>query len=136
MFGQQQDYSYNTVRAAAVLTGSYVAGTDLSHATPNWIVKVELKNQLELYIDLTLGNLTSAQVKLEFSHDGTTWFQETFETISSGTATATAGEHSFASSGKYRLSIPIKDQYVRVSAKGSGDTTNSSMAIGAIVGVS
>ncbi len=130
-----QDYSYINIRAAAALTGSYVASTDISALTPNFPTKVELRNQLVLYVDLTLGNLTSAQVKLEFSHDGVTYYQEAFTSISNGTDTVNLGEHSMASSGKYRLAFPIKDVHVKVSAKGTGDATGSSMAIGAIIGV-
>lgn len=122
-----QDYKYYAVRSAAILTGSYVAGTVIG--------PVGLQNQLMVLIDLTFGALTDAQVKVEFSNDGTTYYQETFSSVSGGTSTESAGTHKFTATGKYRLAIPIKDQYIKISAIGTGDVSNSSMTINAVVGV-
>ena len=127
-----QDYIELPVRTAAILTNSYVAGTVIGADN---ITQVSLENQLILYVDFTIGSLTTAEIKIEFSADGTNWVQETFESISAGVATETLGLRQFSASGPYRIAIRIKDRYIRVSAKGTGTLTSSSMAVHAIVGV-
>ena len=57
-----------------------------------------------------------------------------FSAISGGTDTMTLGEHKVSATGNYRIAIPIKDRYVKISAKGTGTVTSSSLAISAIVG--
>ena len=129
------DYRTTQIRAAAALTTSYVAGTVIgTDATGSGQLIAD--NQLVLYVKLTsLGNMTSSELKIEFSNDQTDWFQETLETYTSGVAVDTQLEHSFASAGNYRLAIPLKDKYVRVSSKGTGGTgAGSSLAITAIYG--
>jgi len=117
------------IRSAAILTNAYVAGTVIgTNEGPSTY------NQLIVYIDFTIGSLTDAQVKIEFSHDGTTYYQETFDSISSTTNTESLGVHKFAGTGKYRLAIPIKDNYIKISAIGTGTVTSSSMTIDAILG--
>jgi len=126
----QQDYQIYDIRAAAILTGSYFAGTvlDFKNANP------ALRNQLNLLVQFTIGSLTTAEIKVEYSHDGTTYFQETFESISSGISTTTLGVYQLSATGNYVISIPIKFSYIKVSAKGTGTATGSSMTIQGIVG--
>lgn len=121
-----RDYVKKAVRSAAILTTSYVAGTVLD--------QTEGYNQLTLLVDFTKGSLTSLQVMVEFSPDGTTYYQETFQAVSTGTATETLGEHSMSATGKYRIMIPILDRYIKISAKGTGTVTSSSATIDAILG--
>lgn len=133
-----QHYQLVNVRSAAILTGSYVAGnvigpkgtagTNAADANPI------RGNQLILLVDFTIGSLDDAQIKVEFSHDGTTYYQETFSAVSSGVSTETLGVHKFTATGKYRIAIPIKDANIRVSAIGTGTATSSSMKIDAILG--
>jgi hypothetical protein len=92
-------------------------------------VGVHENNQLQLYIDFTIGSLTSAEIKIEFSSDNSTWYQEAFGAISGGIDTLSLGEHTIGATGKYRISTPIKDRYIRVSVKGTGTVTDSSLAI-------
>lgn len=120
------DYVTHAVRSSAILTTSYVAGTVISEAERN--------NQLVLLVSFTKGSLTSAEIKVEFSPDGTTYYQETFQSISTGTATETVGEHQISATGNYRIMVPIKDRYIKVSAKGTGTVTSSAMAITAVLG--
>jgi hypothetical protein len=122
-----QTYERKTVRASAVLTGSYVAGTV--------ITDVENCNQLVLFIDFTIGSLTDLLIKIEFSDDGNNYYQEVFSAISAGVSTDSAGEHKYTATGKYYLPIPIKTSSIKVSAKGTGTVTNSLLAISAVVGV-
>lgn len=121
------DYISKTVRDAAILTNSYVAGTVLS--------ETNVYNQLILLVDFTIGSLTSLQIKVETSNDGTTYYQETALSTSGGTTTATVNEYSFSATGKYRIPIEINDRYIKISAKGTGTVTSSSCAITASLGV-
>jgi len=59
----------NTIRASAILTNSYVAGTTINNANH--------EDQLIIYVDFTIGSLTSAELKVEFSDDDITYYQET-----------------------------------------------------------
>src|SRR6266478_6473822 len=107
-------YAYKNVRSAAILTNSYVAGTVIG-AEDGAGDYPHNGNQLIVYVDVTLGSLASVQVKLEFSHENSSYFQEGFSSISGATDTMNLGEHSFSVSGKYRLAIPIKDKYIKIS---------------------
>lgn len=121
------------VRTAAILTDSYVAGTILGEKGGSPSGDAIEFTQLILYISFTKGSLTTAEVKIEFSEDGTTYYQETFTSESGGTSTDTAGVHSFGATGNFRIPVPINDKYIKVSAKGTGTVTNSSMAIDAVL---
>lgn len=105
------------VRAEAILTTDYVAGN---------IIDVSDANQLILYIKFTKGSLTSADVKIEFSADNATFYQETVND--------TLKSHSLTADGNYRLVIPVMEKYVKVSAKGTGTVTGNKMQIDALVG--
>lgn len=122
------DYRREIVRAAAILTNSYVAGTVIKD--------IEHCNQLVLLFAYTKGSLTSLQYKIEFSDDGgATYYQEIMSVQSSGTSTDTVLEHTFTgATANFRVAIPIKDSYIRVSAIGTGTVTSSSLAIQAILG--
>lgn len=128
-----QDYSIVSVRSSAILTGSYVAGTVIG---PNQLV--ENKNQLVLLISFTLGNLTGGgQIKVEFSPDNVTYYQESIADLTTtfGTSIEKVLEHSYAATGNYRIPIQVKDRYIKISAKGTGaDATNSLMQIDLVVG--
>jgi len=119
-------FDSKSVREAAILTTSYVAG-DVFRMDRNI-------NQINLYVDFTKGSLTSAEVKVEFSNDNSTWIQETFSSISGGVDTLTLGSHTFTATGGYRINVPTKDTYCRVSIKGTGTVTSSSATINAILG--
>lgn len=133
----QVDSTRVVVRAAAILTTSYVAGIILGAARP-WPREY---NQLELFVDFTLGSLTTAELKIEFSpYQGSspTFYQETDETaaVSANVDTKAVNTviHQFTLSGKYRLLIPIGgDEQIKISVKGTGTVTSSSMALDAIL---
>lgn len=125
-----QDYKVEDVRASAVLTGSYVAGTVLNYTNVN----PALHNQLNLLVSFTIGSLTTCEIKIEYSHDGSNYYQETFEAISGGTSSMSLGAYQLSATGNYVISVPIKSSYIKVSAKGTGTVTNSLLAIQAVVG--
>lgn len=126
-----QDYKTYTVRAAAILTNGFVAGTVLGGG----LDLVEGQNQLVIYIAFTIGSLNDGRIKVEFSPDNTTWYQETeAATLTAGVLADTNVVHAYAAAGNYRISVPIKDRYIRISAIGTGTVTDSSMAITAVIG--
>lgn len=123
-----QDYALFPVRSSLIVTNSYVAGTTVE--------KRHLKNQLVLLVDVTIGSLTSVEVKLEFSDDNSNFYQETVQSVSGGTLTETLAEHEFTATGLYRVLVPTKDKYIRISTKGTGTVTGSLVQVDVISGVS
>lgn len=126
----QIDFKRIAVRAAAILTTAYVPGTV--------ITKTQEYNQLKLFVDITMGSLTTVELKIEFSDDNSSFYKETDETSSVTSNVDTKGVntviHQFSFTDQYRLLIPIVDANVRVSVKGTGTVAGSSVAInGALV---
>jgi len=124
-----------TVRTAAILTNAYVAGTVIGGETSGEKSKTNEYNQLILYVTFTIGSLTSASIKVEFSNDNSTYYQETAMSIAAGTVTESLAVHTIAATGNYRIAIPMNDRYVKVSAIGTGTVTSSSLGIKAVLGV-
>jgi hypothetical protein len=123
---EEFNYITSIVRSAAILTNSYVAGTVLNN--------LKSQDKLVVLADFTKGSLTSAEIKIEYSIDGTTWFQESTKTVSGGVITEALAEHTMAATGLYYIPLDMKAQYARISVKGTGTVTASSMAIKVIVG--
>lgn len=119
-------YLKESVRASAVLTGSYVAGT-VVELNPN-------VNQAMVLVNFTKGSLDSLEVKVEFSPDNSTFFQESYEASASSTSNISTvviepKVYQMAATGKLRIPIPIKDRYVKISVKGTGTVDNSACAV-------
>ena len=127
-------HTLKSVRSSAILTTGYVVGTVIAPASDAGRSPVE-HNQLLLYVSFTKGSLTTAEVKVEFSEDGTTYYQETFKAESGGTSTDTLGIHQYSASGNYRIAIPINDRYIKVSCHGTGTVTSSLMSVDAILAI-
>jgi len=123
----EQDYKgLEVIRAAAALTTAYVAATVTgTHG---------LSNQLILLVDYTKGASDDMRLKVEFSSDGTNYYQETMSTLSTGVDTTELLEHKLGASGAYRLVIPIKDQFVKVSVKATTSAVNTSCKITSVIG--
>jgi hypothetical protein len=120
------NYILKPVRAAAILTNSYVAGTVLTDC--------ESYNQLFVDAYFTIGSLTNAIIKVEFSWDGTNYTQEAFGAVSGAVETESLGTHLMAGTGNYSISVPIVARYVKISAIGTGTVTDSSLKIDARFG--
>ena len=126
-------YEVKTIRAAAILTNSYVAWTVIWQTDNN---QAQELNQLVLFIDFIIWSLTSAEVKIEFSDNWVDYYQETFVSVSWWTATQTLGEHTFWASGAYQIATPFKAKFVKVSAVWTWTVTSSSMTIKGITWIS
>ena len=148
-FVTQQEYLKRTVRAAAILTSSYVAGTVIGADSINGTTQevtsdnVDQFNFLALEVDFTLGSLTTAGIIVEFSEDNSTWFQVQKSTTSGGVTTFLPYVIQLSATGKYYININSEcfngggfhSRYFRISAIGVGTATSSSMTITAITGV-
>jgi hypothetical protein len=130
--GGSGTYASIPVRTSAVLTNGYVAGTVLGPATG--LLNLQKSNQLILYVDFTIGDLDDALIRVEFSSDGTDYYQETLSVLTVGIFGESVGEHKLVATGKYRITIPIMDKYIKVSSKGTGTVTNSLLGIKALIG--
>jgi len=126
-----QHYEEKVIRESSILTNSYVA-TDII-----WDEEIRLteRNQLVLYIDFTIWSLTSMELKVEFSPNEIDWYQESSQLVDSWIATIDLKEYVFDWTWKYRLAIPIKDKFLRVSAKGTWTVTSSLLKLSLITWV-
>ena len=114
------------VRTSSALTASYVAGEDMDAKDCNTLV---------LYIDYVGNNLTSADIKISYSYDASTWYQESMTAAATGTTTQYENIHKFSSDGSYRLKIPVLDRFVKIESIGNGTVTGSLLAISSYVGI-
>ena len=122
------NFENKVIRAAAILTTSYVAGTVLEDCGRY--------NQIVLSIVYVKGSLTSLELKFEFSHDGVNYVQETASAVSGGTDTLSLLEHTYSgATAGLEISVPTLAQYVKISAKGTGTVTSSALLLVARLGV-
>lgn len=120
-----ENYINKLVRSATILTSAYVAGEIITDA--------QSYNQLTLHCAFTIGSLTDAQIKIEFSWDGVNYYQETFSTVATGVSTDIPLVHLLGDDCNLLISVPISARYIKISAIGTGTVTKSSLAINAIL---
>jgi len=115
-----------TVREAAALTTSYVASDSFN---------VEGANQLELLVSFTKGGSGGCRLKMEFSQDGTNWYQESMvsEFPSVNDVKHTPIARKIGSSANLAISIPISASFFRVSAQAITSGTGTSLSIMATI---
>ena len=119
-------YTARQIRDAAILTTSYVAADILWLDDNN---RSQELNQSVLFIDFTIGSLTSLELKIEYSDDGVNYYQQSFIDISWGTATVSLWEYTFTETWSYEIANPFKAKFMKVSVKGTWTVTSSSCAI-------
>ena len=123
---EQLDFVNKSVRAAAILTSSYVAGTVIENA--------QKFNQLVLNLAFTVGSLTDAQIKVEASVDGTNYYQVQEEVNTAGVITFVPLIYKLtATSSVVTKPVSINAKYIKISAIGTGTATSSSLAVNAIL---
>lgn len=131
---KNQIVSNATIRAAAILTTSYVASTDVNAGNGN---------QAVVGINFTKGSLTSAQIKFQYSRDnGATWLDYTISDTANGTTSSNefiaplrVWVHQLDTTCDVEIPVPLKANRFRVLVKGTGTVTSSSMTITCLVGV-
>jgi len=122
------NYKVDNVRPAAILTTSYVAGQVIENVAD--------LNQMVMHIDFTKGSLTSAEIKIEFSIDGTNYHQLTSGTVdTNGLETLKAHTLVLGADSHFAHLIPIKSRFIKISSKGTGTTTGSSLKIRTVCGI-
>lgn len=114
--GQTED----TVRAAAILTTGYVASSTFD---------ADRANQINLMCAFTIGSADACRIKVEFTQDKATWFQETDVSLAGGIATHQVIVHRWTATGNYDIAIPVNYRHYRVSALAETDATGTSLAI-------
>lgn len=119
------------IRSSAILTTSYVAATVLGGSQDNALVPEY--NQLAAYFIYTKGSLTSLEVKVESSLDGTNYVTETNIAVSGATITMNKGEFTTTEDGNFKIALPMSAKFIKVSAKGTGTVTNSLLEIQAML---
>lgn len=116
------------IRSAAILTTSHVAADVITDAH-NY-------NQLIIRAFYTKGSLTSLEIKIEYSDDGTNYTQQTNASVSGGTSTLTVNEYTYTgATANIEIVTPISARFVKVSAKGTGTVTSSSLELWANLSV-
>ena len=114
------------VRAADVLTNSYVAGTILTGC--------EKFNTLTLNVDFTIGSLTDAQIKVELSTNGTDYYQLLSDSIASGVNTPAVLVYKFAGTLVGSTTpLSLNTKYIKISSIGTGTVTGSDLSVEAVL---
>ena len=117
-----QEIHPHVVRASAVTTNSYVAGSIIGD--------ISEYNSVGLEIKVTKGSLDSVEVKIEESQDGENYYQQVAEASSSGTISTSLAARTFTVNGSYAILVnPVRARFVKVSVKGTGTVTNSLVEI-------
>lgn len=122
----QGNIESTTLRTAAVVTDTYVASSA-------WLIAGA--NHIELLIAMTKASVTSFQFKIEFSDDKTNWYQQTKEAVSSGVITLSLASYTIAAAGlgataKMVITLNnVAQKFMRISTKGTGTVTSTSVAI-------
>ena len=121
------------LRASAVLTGSYVAVTHGPQGGSTANDPVE-NSKFVLLIGFTKGSLDSMELKVEFSDDDSTYYQETNASGPvAGESTLTQNTYTIEASGNYVLDLDITTRYVKVSVIGTGTVTNSLLTLDSVL---
>jgi len=115
-----------TIREAAALTTSYVASDSFN---------VEGANQLQLLVSFTKGDSDGCRLKIEFSQDGTEWYQESMvsEFPSVNDVKHTPITRKITDSANLVISMPISASIFRTSAQAITSGTGTSLSIMATI---
>jgi hypothetical protein len=121
---------YQSVRASAILTTSYVGST---------AVDARYDDQLHCLINFTIGSLTTAEFKFQYSQDNSNWFDEGI--MVGGTTSSDEYISTFrskvsqlAATSTKTVIVPVLARYVRIAIKGTGTVTSSLAAVGCYSG--
>jgi len=118
----------DVVREATILTTSYV-----THEVTDANGTLKDLNQFDLanvYVDFTIGSLTSCEVALEYSYNGTDWYPESFGSVTSAIDTISPNAyHQVSETSKFSLNVTLGYRFLRIKVKGTGTVTSSSVTI-------
>ena len=91
------------------------------------VMNIQGANQVQLLISFIKGDSEGCRLKIEYSEDRVTWYQESMvsEFPSLNSVTHSMITRKIDDTGNYVLSIPVSSSYIKVSAQAisSGDNT-------------
>lgn len=117
----QSNIKLITVREATPLATSYTASDNFN---------VQGANQLQLMVSFVKGESGGCRLKIEFSEDESTWYQESIiSEYSSGDVKHKPITRGIDDSGNVLLSLPISASYFRISSQALTSGTNTSLSI-------
>ena len=124
-WGQKIDLEATSIRSSAVLTTSYVATT---------VRSLDKYNQLTLLVAYTKGSSTQMRLKVEFSEDKSTFFQETSAIVADANVEHTLFYRWMDTTGNYIIRIPNLGTWYKVSVIAITSGTNTLCAITEVKG--
>lgn len=115
-----------TVREAAALTTSYVSSDSFN---------IQGANQLQLLVSFTKGDSAGCRLKIEFSEDESTWYQESMvsEFPSVNDVKHTPITRKIEDSANLLISVPISASFFLINAKAITSGTGTSLSISATI---
>lgn len=118
----QNNLVYKDIRTSSALTTSFVVSD---------IMNIQGANQVQLLVSFVKGDSTGCRLKIEYSVDQVTWYQESMynEIPLSNEITHNAITRKVEESGNYVLSIPVSSSYMRVWAQAINSGNNTSLSI-------
>jgi len=112
--------------------GTYVSGD----ATSN-VIDIDNYRQVLVSANVNIGSGTDVRVRFDWSHDGSTWFQEDSEdSATSGQVKRVRVVHVFENTGSHQFPMPKIARYLKIFATYTGTSSTSTLAlslVGAIV---
>ena len=113
------------VRAAAALTTSYVASDSFN---------IQGANQLQLLAAFTKGGSNGCRLKIEFSEDESTWYQESVaEFLSGNDAKHAPLSRKIENTANLVISVPLSASFFRVSGQAITSGAGTSLSIEATI---
>lgn len=118
------------IRSAAILTNSFVAATVFTVDTYSYPHSGR-KNEMFLEANFTIGSLNWGEIKIEVSTDGGTTYSQstTLGSPSAGYTSAALDVIKLPATGHYQITIPFVGDHIKISAKGDGTVTGSSLSL-------
>jgi len=118
----QNNLVLKSLHVPVVLTTSYVTSE---------IMNIQGANQVQLLVCFTRGNSAGCRLRVDFSEDRLTWYQES---MVSEFPSANDVEHSLVTrrideTGNYAISIPVSASYMKVSFQAIDSGENSLLSI-------
>lgn len=116
--------SLETVREAAALTTSYVVSDG---------IYIEGADNIGLLISFTKGSSNGCRLKVEFSWDETSWFQEPNYSTSGTDEIYQAITKKLEESMDIIISFPVGIKYIRISSIALNSGAGTLLSIGAVL---
>ncbi len=118
----QSNIRMTTVRESAPLTTSYVASDSFN---------IQGANQLQLLMSFIKGESDGCRLKIEFSEDESTWYQESMvsEFPAVNDVKHTPITRKVENSANLVLSLPISASFFRISVQAITSDTDTSLSI-------